>query len=70
MKLEMVEHILFESEKYEVEKRKLVRKFKSSKSQLSAVILRFMSGRKEFQILFQCLREIEALSRMENPRAP
>lgn len=64
----MVEHILFECEKYEVEKRKLVRKFKSGKSQLSAIILRLTSGRKEFQILFQCLREIKALGRMEIPR--
>lgn len=70
MKFEMVEHILFKCEKYEVEKRKLVTKFKSGKIQLSTVILRLTSGRKEFQILFQCLRESKALSRMEIPRAP
>lgn len=61
LEFKTVEHILFKREKYEAERRNLVRKLKSSKSQLSIDILRQKEERKEFQVLFQYLREIKAL---------
>lgn len=49
---ETVGYILFECEKYETERRKLVRKLKSVRSQLGVDILR-----KEFKLLLWYLRE-------------
>lgn len=61
----MAEHISFECEKYEAEMENLVKKLKSTISQLRIKALKQKSEMKEFQILFWYLEEIKAVSKIE-----
>lgn len=63
LKIETVEHIIFECENYKAERRNLFRKLRVLRVNLEILRQRH-SQRKEFQILFQFLREMKALDRI------
>lgn len=64
LKFEKVEQLLFKCEKFEAKIGNLIRKFKSTKSQLNVEILRLTSETNKFQKRFQCFREPKALSKI------